>query len=70
MITGREPFKGEKAPAVLRAILEEEPEPLTGLRSGVPMELERVVNKCLTKEPGKRYQHMDEIAVDLQAVLD
>lgn len=32
MITGREPFKGEKALAVLRAILEEEPEPLTGLR--------------------------------------
>lgn len=34
------------------------------------MELERVINKCLTKEPGKRYQHMDEIAVDLPAVLD
>ena len=32
-------------------------------------ELERVVKKCLTKEPGKRYQHMDEITVDLQLIL-
>jgi TolB-like protein/predicted negative regulator of RcsB-dependent stress response len=47
------------------AVLNEEPQPLTALRSGVPMELERIINKCLEKNPADRYQHVDELMVDL-----
>ena len=65
MITGRLPFKGDYKQAVSYAIVNEEPEPMTGLRTGVPMELERIVNKCLTKAPDERYQHVDELIVDL-----
>ncbi|MFQ5710095.1 MAG: hypothetical protein ACE5HO_21790, partial [bacterium] len=50
------------------SIMNEEPEPLTGLRSGVPMELEQVVSKALAKSPDERYQHVDEMLVDLKAV--
>ncbi|NIP26043.1 MAG: protein kinase, partial [Phycisphaerae bacterium] len=65
MVTGQLPFKGDYELAVTFSILNEDPEPITGLRTGVPLELERIVNKCLEKEPSSRYQHADELAVDL-----
>ena len=55
-------------PAVIYSIQNEDPEALTGLRTGVPMALERVVGKCLAKDAGQRYQHVDEVAVDLRAL--
>ena len=66
MITGQLPFKGEYEQAMVYSIMNEEPEPVTGLRTGVPMELERVVNKALAKIPDERYQHADELIVDLK----
>lgn len=68
MITGRQPFQGDYEQAVMYSIMNEDPEPLTGLRTGVPMDLEKIVNKCLAKDPKERYQHMDEMIVDLRAV--
>ncbi|MCH8874901.1 protein kinase, partial [candidate division KSB1 bacterium] len=68
MLTGQLPFKGDYHEAIIYSILNEDQEPITGLRTGVPMELERIVNKCLEKEPSSRYQHTDELAVDLQKV--
>jgi serine/threonine protein kinase/tetratricopeptide (TPR) repeat protein len=68
MITGQLPFKGEYTSAVIYSLLNEEPEPVTALRTGVPMELERIVLKSLSKNPGQRYQHMDEVLVDLREV--
>ena len=55
MLTGQLPFKGEYEQAVVYSILREEPTPMTGLRTGVPMELERIVNKALAKKPNERY---------------
>jgi len=65
MITGRRPFRGDYDQAVVYSILNEEPEPITALRTGVPMELERIVKKCLEKEPSDRYQHAVDLIVDL-----
>jgi len=68
MLSGTLPFGGDYEQAVMYAIMNEEPEPITALRTGVPMELERIVNKCLEKERSSRYQHTDELAVDLRKV--
>jgi TolB-like protein/tRNA A-37 threonylcarbamoyl transferase component Bud32/Flp pilus assembly protein TadD len=68
MLTGRLPFRGEYEAAIAYSILTEEPDPITGLRTGVPMELERIVNKTLLKKPEERYQHVDELMVDLTAL--
>jgi tetratricopeptide (TPR) repeat protein/predicted Ser/Thr protein kinase len=68
MITGQHPFKGEYDQAVMYSIMHEEPEPITGLRTGVPMELERIARKCLEKDPANRYQHADELIVDLRQI--
>jgi TolB-like protein len=68
MITGRLPFKSDYNDAVIYSILNQDPEPVTALRTGVPMELERIISKCLEKNASDRYQHMDDIIVDLQKV--
>ena len=68
MITGILPFKGEYEQALSYAILNKEPEPITALRTGVPLELEWIVMKTLAKDPRRRYQHADELPVDLEAL--
>jgi serine/threonine-protein kinase len=68
MIAGQLPFKGEYEQAVMYSIVNEDPEPLTSLRSNVPMDLERVVDKMLAKNPAERYQHVDELPVDLRVI--
>lgn len=68
MIIGKLPFGGDYEQAMVYSILNEKPEPPTGLRTGVPMELERIIDKCLEKKAGDRYQHMDELIVDLRKV--
>ncbi|HEY3571352.1 MAG TPA: protein kinase [Thermoanaerobaculia bacterium] len=68
MVTGRLPFCHEHSSLVAHAILYEEPEPMTALRTGVPVALDRIVLKAMAKAPADRYQHADEIPVDLRAV--
>jgi Tol biopolymer transport system component/predicted Ser/Thr protein kinase len=68
MVTGVQAFKGGYEQAIVYSILNGEPEPMTGMRTGVPMELERIVAKALAKEPDDRYQHIEEMPVDLRAV--
>ncbi len=69
MITGRMPFKGEYEQAVIYSILNDVPAPPTALRTDVPIELERVMLKCLAKDLDERYRHTDEIIVDLRRIL-
>jgi eukaryotic-like serine/threonine-protein kinase len=68
MITGKLPFKSEYEMALVYSIINEEPEPVTGLRTGVPVSLENIIVKCLEKDPQDRYQHADEIIVDVRSV--
>ncbi|UCG53199.1 MAG: protein kinase [Candidatus Latescibacterota bacterium] len=68
MITGRAPFKGDHEAAVLYSIVNDEPEPLTELRAGVPAEIERVTTKALAKDPAHRYQHLGELQNDLETL--
>ena len=69
MITGQRPFKGVYEQSVIYSIMNEIPEPMTGLRTGVPVALERIVSKMMAKRPDERYQHMSDLLVDLKAVI-
>lgn len=68
MLTGQQPFKGEHEQAIIYSILNEEPEPITSLRTGIPIDLEWIVQKALRKDPKQRYQHIDELPVDLSSI--
>jgi serine/threonine protein kinase/tetratricopeptide (TPR) repeat protein len=68
MIAGRRPFAGDYDQAVMYSILNEDPAPLSGVRTGVPLELERFVNRALSKDAGERYQHADGLIADLKRI--
>jgi serine/threonine protein kinase/Tfp pilus assembly protein PilF len=68
MITGQLPFKGDYEQAVMYAIMNEEPESVTSLRTGIPLELENIINKALSKNISERYQHIEDLLVDLKRV--
>ena len=65
MVCGQRPFRGEYDQALLYEIVHEEPQPLTGLRTGVPVELEFMIGKCLAKDAEQRYQNTADMIVDL-----
>ena len=66
MLTGQLPFKGEVEAAVAYAVVNTEPEPPTALRSGLPIEIDRVLEKVLAKQREERYQHIEDLVVDLR----
>ncbi len=68
MLSGRTPFAGDKSSTVLRAIIDDQPEPVTALRSGLPVGLDRIFSKALAKDPRERYQHVEDLLVDLRAI--
>jgi len=68
MISGQMPFKGDYEQAVIYSIQNEEPEPLTSLRTGVPIALDGIIAKALSKDPDTRYQHVDELPADLKGI--
>ena len=70
MVTGRLPFEGEREQAVVYSIINEPHEPVTAIRAGVPLELDRIVSKALAKKPEERYQHLDDMLVDLRALRE
>jgi len=65
MLTGRRPFRGDSQIETLNAILKEEPAPdPTG--AGFPLELERIVRRCLEKRRENRYHSAADLAHDLR----
>lgn len=65
MLTAKLPFPGETAQAVIFAILNEAPLPLTGLKSDISGEFEKVVFKALVKDIDSRYVSAQEFHCDL-----
>ena len=55
LLTDRAPFEGDNAVQVVANAVNQKPKPLTELRDDVPPGLERVVARCLAKEPDGRY---------------
>jgi len=68
MLTQRTPFEAEYEQAIAYGILNEQPEPVTALRSGLPTEIDRLIAKALSKDAAERYQHADDMIVDLNSL--
>ena len=70
MVRGQRPFQGVYDQALVYEIVNQEPEPLTGVRTGVPMELEWMVGKCLAKDREDRYNHAEDMMLDLRTLAE
>jgi eukaryotic-like serine/threonine-protein kinase len=71
MLAGERPFRGGSAVETLNAILKEDPPELTKLRGtngNASPALERVVQHCLEKSPGQRFQSANDVAFALEAL--
>jgi Tol biopolymer transport system component len=68
MLTGRRAFQRDTAAETMTAILKEDPPEIAAEGSGLSPALQRIVQHCLEKKPGERFQSARDIAFDLQAV--
>ena len=68
MLSGRVPFEGEAAVTVAMRHVQEAPEALTDRNPLVPVALESVVMRALSKDPTQRYQSADQMGIELDRV--
>ena len=67
MVSGRRAFEGSSVISTLSSILRDEPVPLHRI-AGVPHNLEKIIMRCLRKEPGRRFLNMGEVKRALEEV--
>jgi eukaryotic-like serine/threonine-protein kinase len=65
MLAGERPFHRPNAPAILSAILRDQPRPILELRRDLPPATARIIEKALAKSRGERYQAVGEFLRDL-----
>src|SRR5205823_3369490 len=65
---GRRAFERGSAADTLSAILKEDPPPLSAIGISIPPALERVVQRCLEKNPEERFQSARDLAFALEAL--
>jgi len=68
MATGRKPFTGSGTASLIASIMREEPRPLTELTPLSPPALERIVKKCLAKDPDDRWQTARDLGSELRYI--
>jgi eukaryotic-like serine/threonine-protein kinase len=70
MATGKKAFDGESAASTIAKILETDPPPISSLQPMTPPELDRVVRRCLAKDPDERLQSAHDVKLELEGIRD
>ncbi|MFY9532178.1 MAG: protein kinase, partial [Candidatus Acidiferrales bacterium] len=70
MATGKRAFEGKSQASVIGAILKDDPPPISSLQPMTPPALDRVVKKCLAKEPEKRWQAASDVCDELKWIAE
>ena len=67
-ITGQKAFIGKDQIETLNKIVREPAPPLAAFTPNAPGDLQRIVRRCLAKDPGERYQNIKDVAIELKEV--
>jgi serine/threonine protein kinase/Tol biopolymer transport system component len=70
MATGKRAFEGKSQASLIASILEREPPPMSSLQPMTPTALDRVVKRCLAKEPEKRWQTASDLCEELKWIAE
>ena len=70
MASGRKAYEGSSKASLIAAILEKEPPPLTTFQPGAPAAFERLVQRCLKKNPDDRWQSARDVARELRWISE
>jgi serine/threonine protein kinase len=68
-VTGRRAFPGKSAGETMAAILKEDPPAIADSGKQAPAELERVIDRCLAKNPAQRFHSAHDLAFALRSLL-
>ena len=70
MLTGKRAFQKPTSPETMSAILNEDPPEISRVAPNLPLSLQRVVHRCLEKNPEQRFQSASDLAFALEAMSD
>jgi serine/threonine protein kinase len=70
MVTGAQAFHGESRLSTLSAILKDDPKPVSVGAVEVPRDLEKLIIRCLRKDPSRRFQHMADVKVAIEELKE
>src|SRR5437899_10034829 len=70
MATAKPAFDGNSRASLIAAILTANPPPISQLQPLAPVALDRVVKKCLEKEPDDRWQSAADLASELRWIAE
>ena len=70
MVTGQRAFQGDSKISILAAVLNQEPKPASEISRTLPRDLEKVITRCLRKEPSRRFQDMADLKVTLEELQE
>ncbi len=68
MATGRRAFAGTSQASLIAAVLKESPRPMVELQPLTPPALDRIVTRCLEKDPDQRWRSAGDLAFDLEGL--
>ena len=69
MLTGELPFSAETPWEVIRKHIEAQPTPVRRLHADIPQSVERIVTRCMEKDPTRRFQTPRELASALEQAI-
>ena len=67
---GQQAFPGETAVDSMYKILRSQPTPVSEFNPAAPPDLQRVIRRCLKKDPEDRYQTIKDVAIEIREMLD
>ena len=70
MATGKRAFEGKSSASVMGAIMHLDPPPMSSLQPMTPPQLDRVLKKCLAKEPDQRWQTASDLCGELKWIAE
>jgi Tol biopolymer transport system component len=70
MVTGKKAFAGKSQASLMASILHQSPTPMSALQPVTPPSLQRVVEICLAKDPGERWQSAHDVMVQLKWIAE
>ena len=70
IVTGRKPFAGDSMIDSLHKIIYTPAAPVKDFNQNCPYEIQRIIRRCLAKDPEDRYQRIRDIAIDLRDFLE
>jgi serine/threonine-protein kinase len=70
MVTGKRAFEGKSRASLIAAILSSDPRPISELQPMTPPLLDRIVKRCLAKDPDERWQSAGDLTAELRWIAE